>query len=207
MPQARIQELSNQLVATWASPQGVKLMAAGATLVGGLLERGPLTTAQAAQLLGWPEGEVHERFHGMKFDLETDGEGRITGAGVSLDDKRPHTMEIQGARRYGWCAMDVLMFPVVFKEPNSRVTSRCAASGEPISLVVTPDGVRDLSSGTVAVTLAPSRGGEYREVFCDRVNFYATPELAAEAADRDHDLEPCTVDEAWEVGKRLAGLF
>lgn len=72
MPNARVQQLSDQLVAKWTSPQGVELMAAGATVVGGLLEHGPLTLQQAAELLGWPATEVLDRFHAWNFDLETD---------------------------------------------------------------------------------------------------------------------------------------
>ncbi|MFF3979741.1 organomercurial lyase [Streptomyces sp. NPDC001828] len=143
----------------------------------------------------------------MSFDLETDRRGRIIGAGVSLNDQRPHTMQLQGQRRYGWCAMDVLMFPVVFKEPTSTVTSRCAATGEPIALTVTPDGIRDQSPATASVTIAPATGADIREVFCNRVNLYATAQLADTAVARDSDLAACTVDEAWAIGKRLADLF
>ncbi|MDG4857140.1 organomercurial lyase [Streptomyces sp. T-3] len=207
MSNARVRQLSDQLVAKWTSPQGVKLMAAGAAIVGGLLDHGPLTLQKAAELLDWPAEEVLDRFHAMNFDLETDEQGRIVGAGVSLNDQRPHTMQLQGHRRYGWCAMDVLMFPGVFKEPASTVTSRCAATGAPITLTVTPSGVHDLTPVTAAVTIAPATGADIREVFCNRVNFYATFELAEAAAEQDTDLAACTVDEAWAIGKRLADLF
>lgn len=207
MASNRVQEISNQLVAKWTSPQGVELMAAGATVVGGLLEHGALSPAQAADLLDWPAHQVLTRFAAMNFELETDQSGNIIGAGVSLNHQRPHTMELQGHRRYGWCAMDVLMFPVVFKEASSTVTSRCAATNEPITLTVTPEGVRDLTPATATVTLAPATGADIREVFCNRVNFYATTDLAQAAADQDADLAVCTVEEAWTVGKRLADLF
>ncbi|MGW7172269.1 organomercurial lyase [Streptomyces xanthophaeus] len=207
MPHDRVQELSDQLVAKWTSPQGVELMAAGAKVVAGLLEHGPLTTHKAGELLGWPAGQVLDRFHAMNFDLETDPEGRTIGAGVSLDDRRPHAMELQGRRVFGWCAMDVLMFPVVFKEPASTVTSRCAATGEPIALTVTLRGVRAVTPSTVAVTLAPATGADIREVFCNRVNFYSTTRLAEQVAAQDADLAVCSVDTAWAIGKRLADLF
>ncbi|MGW7344990.1 organomercurial lyase [Streptomyces sp. NPDC054854] len=182
-------------------------MAAGAKVVAGLLENGPLTTRKAGELLDWPADQVLDRFRAMNFDLETDPTGRITGAGVSLDDRRPHAMELQGRRVFGWCAMDVLMFPVVFKEAASTVTSRCVATGEPISLTVTPGGARDVSPSRAAVTLAPATGADIREVFCDRVNFYSTTRLAEEAAAQDPDLAVCSVETAWAVGKRLADLF
>ncbi|MCX5205510.1 organomercurial lyase [Streptomyces sp. NBC_00237] len=207
MPHARVQQLSDQLVAKWTSPQGVELMAAGAKVVAGLLEHGPLTPQEAARLLGWPADQVLDRFHAMNFGLETDPDGRITGAGVSLNDRHPHTMELHGRRLFGWCAMDVLMFPVVFKERASTVTSRCPTTREPISLTVTPDGTRDVSPSTAAVTLAPATGADIREVFCNRVNFYGTAQLAEQVAAQDPDLAVCSVDTAWTVGKRLADLF
>lgn len=103
--------------------------------------------------------------------------------------------------------MDVLMFPLVFKESTSTVTSRCATTGQPIILTVTPDGVHDLTPATAAVTIAPATGADIREVFCNRVNFYASTQLAEAAATHDPDLAACTVDEAWAIGKRLADLF
>ncbi|WP_327353093.1 organomercurial lyase [Streptomyces sp. NBC_01304] len=202
-----VQQLADGLIAKWTSPKGVRLMGAGAAVVGGLLERGPLTPVAAGELLDWPADEVLSGFHAMDFDLETDEAGRITGAGVSLNEQRPHTMELQGRRVTGWCAMDVLMFPVVFKEAASAVTSRCPATGAPISLTVTPDGVRDLTPPTAHVTLAPATGADIREVFCNRVNIYATRELAEQAAAQDPDLAVCTVAEAWQIGKDLADLF
>ncbi|MFG2616657.1 organomercurial lyase [Streptomyces sp. NPDC048507] len=208
----RVQDLSDQLAAKWSSPKGVELMAAGATLVGGLLEHGPLSPDRAGELLGWPGGEVLDRFRAMDFELETDGGdaargGAIIGAGVSLDPGRPYAMELRGRRVTGWCVMDVLMFPVVYAEPASRVTGRCAATGAPVSLTVTPGGVRDLTPASASVTLAPATGADIREVFCNRVNFYATPALAGAAVAADPDLAACSVAEAWSVGKRLADLF
>ncbi|WP_319730704.1 hypothetical protein [Streptomyces sp. MB09-01] len=67
--------------------------------------------------------------------------------------------------------------------------------------------MHDLSPSTTAVTLAPATGADIREVFCNRVNFYATAQLAEAAAERDSDLAVCSMDEGWAVGKRLADLF
>lgn len=97
--------------------------------------------------------------------------------------------------------------PAVFKEEAGRVTGRCATTGAPISLTVTPGGVRGLTPATAAHTLAPATGADIREVFCDRVNFYATPELAAAVAAADPDLAVCSVEEGWAIGKRLADLL
>ncbi|KQV04432.1 MULTISPECIES: organomercurial lyase [unclassified Kitasatospora] len=201
------QQLSDRLVAKWSSPRGMVLMAAGATVVDGLLKQGPLTPAAAGELLGWPGDEVLARFRAMDFALETDPEGLIIGAGVSLNPELPYRMELLGQFRSGWCAMDALMFPVVFGEAASRVTARCTATGVPISLTVTPDGIRDLTPATTTVTLAPAAGADIREVFCDRVRFYATRELADRAVAADLELAACDAAEAWAVGKRLADLF
>ncbi|WP_104814805.1 organomercurial lyase [Kitasatospora sp. MMS16-BH015] len=77
----------------------------------------------------------------------------------------------------------------------------------PGTLTVTPDGVRGPAPATAAVTIAPATGADIREVFCNRVNFYATTQLAEAAAEQATDLAACTVDEAWDIGKRLADLF
>ncbi|GAA3045796.1 organomercurial lyase MerB [Kitasatospora albolonga] len=203
----RVQQLSDGLAAKWTSPRGVELMAAGATVVAGLLREGPLAVGRAGELLGWPGEEVLDRFRAMDFELETDPAGRVTGAGVSLDLRRPHLMELQGQRVAGWCAMDVLMFPLVLGEAASAVVSRCAATADPVSLTVTPTGLHTVSPAGTAVTLAPATGADIREVFCDRVSFYRSPAEADLAVARDPDLAACTAAEAWSVARRLADLF
>ncbi|MFD9863688.1 organomercurial lyase [Streptomyces alboflavus] len=199
--------LGDQLVAKWTSPEGARLRAAGAKIVDGLLELGPLTHERAGRMLGWPPHEVLPRFEAMDFRLETDPDGNIIGAGVSLNADRPHSMELRGRTVRGWCALDALMFPVVLDESVSRITSRCATTGEPVHVTVTPSGVRDVHPATAAVTLAPVTGADIREVFCDRVNFYASEALATDATVQDTDLAVCSTAEAWTVAKRLADLF
>ncbi|GGO42956.1 MULTISPECIES: organomercurial lyase [Streptomyces] len=202
-----VSALSDHLVAKWTSPQGARLMAAGAKIVDGLLELGPLTHERAGRMLGWPPQEVLPRFEAMDFRLETDPDGNIIGAGVSLNEARPHSMELRGRTVYGWCAMDTLMFPLALDEAVSHITSRCAATGEPVRATVTPSGVRDVHPATAAVTLAPATGADIREVFCNRVNFYADEALANQVTGRDSDLAVCSTAEAWAVGRRLADLF
>lgn len=199
--------LGDQLVAKWTSPQGARLRAAGVKIVDGLLELGPLTRERAGRMLGWPPQEVLPRFEAMDFRLETDPDGNIIGAGVSLNADRPHSMELRGRTVRGWCALDALMFPVVLDESVSRISSRCATTGEPVHATVTPSGVRDVHPATAAVTLAPATGADIREVFCDRVNFYASEALATDATLQDTDLAVCSTTEAWTVAKRLADLF
>ncbi|WP_030717340.1 organomercurial lyase [Streptomyces sp. NRRL F-2580] len=106
-------------------------------------------------------------------------------------------MQLQGQQVHGWCAMDV---------------PRCAATGEPITLTVTPGGVHDLSPSTAAVTPAPATGAGIREVFCDRVNFHATADLAEAVVERDGDLaaarstRPGTSASAWPIFSDLLAI-
>lgn len=203
---ARAQQLADALVAKWTAPTGVELMAAGATVLGQIMGEGPLPVSDAAAVLGWPAEDVLSRFDAMDFRLELNGKGDIAGAGLSLLPSAAHTVEINGTRYHGWCAMDVLMFPLVFGT-SSPAASRCAATGDRIHLTVTSAGVKDLDPAGVHVTLAPATGGEIREVFCNRVNFYATRDAAEATAKADPELAVCTAAEAWSVAKRLATLF
>ncbi|WTW93726.1 organomercurial lyase [Streptomycetaceae bacterium NBC_01309] len=202
----RAQQLADALVAKWTAPAGVELMAAGATVLGQIMGEGPLPVRDAAAVLGWPDEDVLRRFDAMDFRLELNSKGDIAGAGLSLLPSAAHTVEINGTRYHGWCAMDVLMFPIVFGN-SSPAASRCAATGDRIHLTVTADGLKDLDPADTHVTLAPATGGEVREVFCNRVNFYGSGAAAAAAAAADPDLAVCTAAEAWAVAKRLAALF
>lgn len=62
------------------------------------------------------------------------------------------------------------------------------------------DGGLDLSPSTASVTLAPTTGADIREVFCERVNFHATADLAKAATERDSDPAACSLGEACALG-------
>jgi alkylmercury lyase len=203
----RMVALTDQLLAEWRTPAGVELIEEGAKIVGHLMLSGPLPIEVADEMLGaaHPEGML-EYFSSRRYELELDHVGRIVGAGLSLADDGPHVFTLGEKKYHGWCMVDALMFPIAF-EAESTITTECPASGEPIALTAGPEGLWDLSPAGAWYTLAPAVGGDIREVFCDRVDFYANRKAAEAAVAIDTELACGPAAGCWEVAKRLADLF
>ncbi|MFE6910728.1 hypothetical protein [Streptomyces erythrochromogenes] len=65
----------------------------------------------------------------------------------------------------------------------------------------------DLSPSIASAILTAATGTDIREVFCERVSFHVTADLAEAAAERDSDPAARSVGKARAFGKRLADLF
>ncbi|MFD6877498.1 MULTISPECIES: organomercurial lyase [unclassified Streptomyces] len=202
--------LIEALFAKWSAPQGQDLLREGAKIVLHLKEHGPLPIEVADAML--PDSErargigMVQYFRDRKYDLEMDGRGNIVGAGMSLIANSRHTAEIDGTLFHQWCIADALMFPIIFKT-RSPVTTTCPATGERITLTVTPTGIEDSSHPDAWFTLAPGTGGSVRVRFCDRVNLYADRAGAEAAAKADPEISAGPAHQAWTVSNDLANLF
>jgi len=198
-------EVRRRLIAKWTSKSGLELIRAGGPLVQSLLLGKPVSLQQAGALICTPADQVPTWWAERNYILECDHCGNIVGAGITLLPTR-HSFEIDGRTLYAWCAMDCLMFAVVMKK-DARIRSSCPATGAPISLTVTVDGVKDVSPATVAVSLAAPEGPDIRKAFCDRTNFYVSREVAETATAGQLDVAVATLAEAFQVGVDLAKLF
>jgi alkylmercury lyase len=204
---ARMDELVDGLVAKWRTPAGVELISEGAKIIGHLMNTGPLPEPLADEMLGASHSEgMMAFFRDRDFDLELDDEGLIVGAGLSISEDDPHVFEIRGKRYHGWCMVDALMFPIVFGA-ESPIRTACPTTGTIITLKADPNGIFDLEPSGAWFTLAPATGGEIREVFCERVNFYVDQATAEAAVAADPELACGPATQAWDVAKRLADLF
>lgn len=168
-----------------------------------LLARGePVSVETAASALAWSPDHVRaliSKIHG----IERDERGEIIAAGLSLRET-PHVFEVGGKRLYTWCALDTLMFPIVL-EATATVESPCAATGQRIRLVVSPDGVTQLApaDAVVSIALPDDNVCDVRGTFCNHVHFFASRE-AASAWVASHPtgwLAP--VADAFEIGREL----
>jgi alkylmercury lyase len=103
-----------------------------------------------------------------------DSEGRVIGFwGLALSEM-PHRVQVDGRTLYGWCAWDTLFIPLILGK-EARVESPCESTGEPISLTVGPDGVRDVApEGAVLSFLRPEGKFDHDVIlsFCHYVLFF-----------------------------------
>lgn len=97
------------------------------------------------------------------------GDGNVIGYGLTLHET-PHTFEVGSRRLYTWCAFDTLFFSALI-DRTAHVVSRCAATGVPVSLTVTPTLIQDVAPARATVSLIlPQDTPDIRAAFCCHVH-------------------------------------
>jgi alkylmercury lyase len=163
----------------------------------------PVPLETLASTVGWSEKHVVALLEQQPC-TEYDGNGSVVGYGITLNETA-HAFDVDGRRVYTWCALDALMFPVMIGE-TARVLSHCSATGQSISLQVSPEGVRDLESANALVSLPRADATpNIRRSFCCHVNFYASTETARPSVQEGTEL--LSVEEAFRLGRLIAGLM
>lgn len=89
-------------------------------------------------------------------NVELDSRGRVIGIGLSFIPTR-HRVYLQGRDHvvYAWCVPDALILPGLIGL-SARIISPCHATGQPITVTVEPDGVRDVQPSSAVVSWWPS---------------------------------------------------
>jgi alkylmercury lyase len=170
------------------------------------LARGhPVRQESLAATLGCSAGRV-AAILASEPSTEYDGDGSVIGYGITLRETA-HAFEVSGQRLYTWCALDALMFPILIGK-TARVLSHCPATRLPVSLTVSPGGVRDVEPASAVLSLPPLQTArDIRSSFCCHVHFYAS----ASAADRSISATPGTellsIEDAFCLGRVIAGLL
>lgn len=101
----------------------------------------------------------------------------MVGLGLSLRPT-PHRFTFDGRTVYGWCATDTPAFPVILGRAGV-IESTCPATGRPIRVGVTREGVTNVDpSGAVVSLVRPDQTGNIRDA-CNLGRFYASREAAA----------------------------
>lgn len=111
--------------------------------------------------------------------VDWDEAGRLVGFGLTLRPT-PHQFSFEGRTVYGFCASDVLGFPVVLGR-SGVIRSKCPATGQGIRVEVTPERVNSVDPPIAVVSLVrPDTLQDIRTEGCDLGWFFASVEAAAE---------------------------
>lgn len=173
-----------------------------------LLARGePVADSDVADTTGLPHSEVARRLAEWPAVFR-DKQGGIVGFwGLARDSLVPeYRLTVDGYEKpvHAWCAWDTLFLPAVLGR-TLEVSAADGHTGEPISLTVSPDGVRRVDpDGTVVSFLVPDGPFDADVVvsFCHKVLFFTTEDHAAEWIDaRPDELFTMSVNDAFEVGR------
>jgi alkylmercury lyase len=178
-----------------------------ATAIIGLLAHGdPVAPAQIASharvpeaavlstLKGWPQGTVF-----------WDDEGRVVGSWGLAIPEMDHRFQAEGDKQiYAWCALDpFLIVPLIGRA--ARVESKDPVTGEPITMTVTPGGIKDLSPASAVVSfIAPDKPFDSDVIasFCEYVLNFASQESAQRWASERTGIVLLPTADAFEVGLR-----
>lgn len=161
------------------------------------------TAAELASDLAWSAERV-EALLGRVPSIERDERGRVVGAGLTTRETQ-HSFEVGGRKLFTWCALDTLIFPIVI-DASARVSSPCAATGAPVTLEVTPQGIRsvDPASTVVSIALANGESCDVRRAFCDHVHFFASDAAAAAWRARNPEGAVLPIADAFGLSQSLA---
>ena len=136
-----------------------------------------------------------------------DDQGRVVGfwghAIAPLDPE--YRFQVDGKTTYAWCALDTLFIPPLLGK-SVRVEATCPVTGEQVSLVVDRTGAREVRpAGAVVSMVVPDGpfGYDVIESFCHRVLFFASEEAGARWAAEHNGTTLLSVQEAFELGRRL----
>ena len=166
-----------------------------AEIAGGLIE------SQAASLLV-SAGEL---------GAEIDESGSLVGNALTLIPTQ-HRFQVDGVDLYAWCALDTLFLPALLDE-TAHVETPCPETGETITLVIGPEGLREYSPDTARASVVvpgetPScdldsiTGPD--SATCSQMHFFATLD-AAESWAKDHPgVAIVTVEDANQIARVLA---
>ena len=167
-----------------------------------LAEGKPASPGRLAQTLNLSESQVREtlsQWPGVYYD----GSGAVVGfAGLALSEM-PHRFQIDGRTLYTWCAWDSLFIPGIIGK-TARVESTDPVTNEKISLVVGPQGVKELEpAGTAVSFLAPSRAfdSDVIQSFCHFVHFFGSRKSGDRWSSKHRGTLLLSVEEAYELGQ------
>lgn len=174
------------------------------TLIRLLAQGEPVTTAAFADAAGLERGVVEGLLDDVPGLLRDDRGRVISFMGISLEET-PHRMEVDNAALYAHCAWDTLFLPRLIGG-TARVRSKCRQTGEPVSLIVSPEAIEELSPRPAVVSMLVPEHGFGLDVtgsFCHHVHFFTGPGAGERwLAERESDdAFLLTVAEGFRLGR------
>ena len=160
----------------------------------------PVSMVQVAAAGGWPVEDVQAEF-GRQPGVDWADDGRVAGFGLTLQPT-PHAFTFEDRTVYGFCATDVVNFPVILGQAGV-VESTCPVTGQCIRIELGIDGVLDVDPPEAVVSKVhlTEAVGNVRDL-CDLGHFFSSSKAAAGWSAAHPDGEVVPVAEEFEIGRR-----
>ena len=167
-----------------------------------LAEGEPVSPERLAKTLVLSESRVRENLSKWPGVYYNDTGAVIGFWGLALAEM-PHRFQVAGRNMYTWCAWDSLFIPGILGK-TARVQSTDPVTNEKISLVVAPEGVKEVEpAGTVVSFLTPNRAfdADVIQSFCHFVHFFGSRESGERWTSEHRGTLLLSVDQAYELGR------
>lgn len=169
----------------------------------GIADEDNISVSHLAAETGWDAAAI-DAFLDESPGVFRDNEGNVIGFwGLSASPVSEHRVYYRGRTLYAWCAWDTLFLPALLGD-TCTVESRCAHTGEAISLTVSPESIERTSHPDIHVSmLVPDEGAFTADVvssFCHHVHFLADENAARAWVSNHPGIETITLADAFGLG-------
>lgn len=181
------------------------------TLYQELAKGEPVAPEGLGRALGVPAEAAQQILDGPPIQsfVYPDSEGRVIGFGGLAVAPTEHRFEVDGRALWTWCAWDSLFIPRILGK-TARVKTKDPQTGEPIRLVVTPEGVDSVEPDSAVVSFLVADSSQFNSsaanvmaTFCHLVFFFASPDSGALWTAEHDGTFLYSMDDAFELGRLL----
>ncbi len=165
-----------------------------------LLEGQPVPVEKLANHSEMPPDQVDSLL--QQWGAERNDAGEITGMGLTLEPTA-YEYHVAGKTFYTWCAPDTLLFPNVLGH-TAQVISSDPVTGEKVSLIVSPEGIEEVSPSTTVVSW--TREADERDIrgtFCHFGRFFARRTSARQWQEDHPRVEILGVQDALDAVRQM----
>jgi alkylmercury lyase len=166
----------------------------------------PLDTEAVASALGQTQSRAEAAIDKLPWIVRDDLR-RVVGVWGLAVLETPHRLRVAGRDLFAFCAIDALYLPFLLGE-DIDIASTCPATGTPITLTASREGLSTVAPAAAAVSLRiPANGltvdfAQVLEDACHFIHFFASNTAARQwAAERDA-VFTVSIEEAFELAAR-----
>ncbi len=167
----------------------------------------PLEATSIAEAAGETTEDVEAALARWPGVYRDDG-GRIVGFwGLALQPIMSHRLRARDRDLHTWCAWDALFLPEILGVDRAEVESVCPATGRPVTLTVTTNGVAEPQPQTAWLSMVdPERldveGTGVISSFCHHIHFVASAEDGERwIRETGNGAFLLTLEEGWQLGR------